>query len=85
MFTPYIHTSRGPNRKRQRVSMYSFGAPRAGNKPFSELYNEVVHDSWRCTNSKDVVPSVPRLLGYSHVRYEGVEELDPPGASTLNA
>ena len=48
--------------------MYSFGAPRAGNRLFADEYNRVVRDSWRCTNSKDVVPSVPRLLGYAHVR-----------------
>jgi triacylglycerol lipase len=40
--------------------MYSFGAPRAGNKAFAERYNEAVRDSWRLTNTRDVVPSVPR-------------------------
>ena len=59
---------RGPARRQQQISMYSFGAPRAGNRLFADEYNRVVRDSWRCTNSKDVVPSVPRLLGYAHVR-----------------
>ncbi|GAX81322.1 hypothetical protein CEUSTIGMA_g8753.t1 [Chlamydomonas eustigma] len=72
-----------PVKKLQRISMYSFGAPRAGNKKFSEQYNLVVRDSWRCTNSKDVVPSVPRLLGYSHVRHS--VRLEEDGTLTVQS
>lgn len=28
-----------------------------------------VPDAWRVTNSADIIPSVPRLLGYAHVRH----------------
>ena len=49
--------------------MYSYGAPRAGNKVFAEHYDRLVPDSWRITNSNDIVPSVPRLLGYAHVKH----------------
>jgi len=64
-----LATRRGPARARQRISMYSFGAPRAGNKVFAAAYNACVPDSWRITNSNDIIPTVPRLLGYAHVKH----------------
>uniref|UniRef100_M0ZMK1 Triacylglycerol lipase n=1 Tax=Solanum tuberosum TaxID=4113 RepID=M0ZMK1_SOLTU len=47
--------------------MYNFGSPRVGNKKFSEVYNEKVKDSWRVVNHRDIIPTVPRLMGYCHV------------------
>ncbi len=29
----------------------------------------LVPDSWRVTNARDIIPSVPRLLGYAHVKH----------------
>eukprot|EP00884_Botryococcus_braunii_P003299 jgi/Botrbrau1/12970/Bobra.154_2s0020.4 len=58
-------TPRG--KKKPRVVMYNYGAPRVGNKVFAEAYNQEVPDSWRVVNTKDVIPRVPRLMGYSHV------------------
>ncbi|CAH9137291.1 unnamed protein product [Cuscuta epithymum] len=49
------------------VTMYNFGSPRVGNKPFAEVYNEKVKDSWRVVNHRDIIPTVPRLMGYCHV------------------
>ncbi|KAE8076164.1 hypothetical protein FH972_014829 [Carpinus fangiana] len=49
------------------VTMYNFGSPRVGNKKFAELYNEKVKDSWRVINHRDIIPTVPRLMGYCHV------------------
>ncbi|XP_057489576.1 uncharacterized protein LOC130775479 [Actinidia eriantha] len=49
------------------VTMYNFGSPRVGNKKFAELYNEKVKDSWRVVNHRDIIPTVPRLMGYCHV------------------
>ncbi|OWM74739.1 hypothetical protein CDL15_Pgr009286 [Punica granatum] len=49
------------------VTMYNFGSPRVGNKRFAELYNEKVKDSWRVVNHRDIIPTVPRLMGYCHV------------------
>ncbi|XP_006340898.1 uncharacterized protein [Solanum tuberosum] len=49
------------------VTMYNFGSPRVGNKKFSEVYNEKVKDSWRVVNHRDIIPTVPRLMGYCHV------------------
>ncbi|KZV15261.1 hypothetical protein F511_27543 [Dorcoceras hygrometricum] len=49
------------------VTMYNFGSPRVGNKRFAELYNENVRDSWRVVNHRDIIPTVPRLMGYCHV------------------
>ena len=49
------------------VSTYTFGSPRVGNALFAAAYNAAVPDTWRVTNSKDYVPTVPKLLGYTHV------------------
>lgn len=52
---------------RINVTMYNFGSPRVGNKRFAEEYNKKVKDSWRVVNHRDIIPSVPRLMGYCHV------------------
>ncbi|KAL3620086.1 hypothetical protein CASFOL_034998 [Castilleja foliolosa] len=49
------------------VTMYNFGSPRVGNRIFAEVYNEKVKDSWRVVNHRDIIPTVPRLMGYCHV------------------
>ncbi|KAK9083050.1 hypothetical protein Scep_029521 [Stephania cephalantha] len=64
------------------VTMYNFGSPRVGNKRFVEIYNKIyelnttfscycykqkVKDSWRIVNHRDIIPTVPRLMGYCHV------------------
>ncbi|KAJ0549020.1 putative feruloyl esterase [Helianthus annuus] len=49
------------------VTMYNFGSPRVGNKKFADVYNQKVKDSWRVVNHRDIIPSVPRLMGYCHV------------------
>ncbi|BBN18801.1 hypothetical protein MPTK1_8g05610 [Marchantia polymorpha subsp. ruderalis] len=49
------------------VTMYNYGSPRVGNSPFAEKYNKTVKDSWRVVNNRDIVPTVPRLMGYCHV------------------
>ncbi|CAN8232287.1 unnamed protein product [Cochlearia groenlandica] len=49
------------------VTMYNFGSPRVGNKKFAEAYNQKVNDSWRVVNHRDIIPTVPRLMGYCHV------------------
>ncbi|KAF5465816.1 hypothetical protein F2P56_015788 [Juglans regia] len=49
------------------VTMYNFGSPRVGNKKFAEVYNRKVKDSWRVVNHRDIIPTVPRLMGYCHV------------------
>ncbi|KFK36238.1 hypothetical protein AALP_AA4G096300 [Arabis alpina] len=49
------------------VTMYNFGSPRVGNKKFADVYNQKVKDSWRVVNHRDIIPTVPRLMGYCHV------------------
>jgi hypothetical protein len=50
------------------VEVYTFGAPRIGNKAFSESYNRRVPDSWRFVNGNDVVSGLPRRWqNYRHV------------------
>lgn len=47
--------------------MYNYGSPRVGNAAFARAYDKSVPDSWRVTNKLDVIPRVPRLMGYCHV------------------
>lgn len=47
--------------------MYNFGSPRVGNAAFARAYNQSVPNSWRITNKLDMIPRVPRLMGYSHI------------------
>ncbi|KAJ3680000.1 hypothetical protein LUZ60_016278 [Juncus effusus] len=49
------------------VTMYNFGSPRVGNRRFAQVYNSKVKDSWRIVNHRDIIPTVPRLMGYCHV------------------
>ncbi|GLJ23903.1 hypothetical protein SUGI_0454200 [Cryptomeria japonica] len=49
------------------ITMYNFGSPRVGNKRFADEYNKKVKDSWRIVNHRDIIPTVPRLMGYCHV------------------
>ncbi|GFR44840.1 hypothetical protein Agub_g6182, partial [Astrephomene gubernaculifera] len=58
---------RTPARSRQSISLYTFGAPRVGNRAFAAEFDGLVPDAWRVTNSNDIIPSVPRLMGYCHV------------------
>ena len=30
---------------------------------------QAVHDSWRVVNSRDIIPTIPKLMGYRHVCY----------------
>ncbi|CAK9216366.1 unnamed protein product [Sphagnum troendelagicum] len=50
-----------------QITMYNFGSPRVGNKQFADMYNERVRDSWRVVNHRDIIPTVPRLMGYCHI------------------
>lgn len=50
-----------------QITMYNFGSPRVGNKRFADMYNQAVTDSWRVVNHRDIIPTVPRLMGYCHV------------------
>ncbi|CAM9373117.1 unnamed protein product [Ectocarpus fasciculatus] len=54
-----------PNPKIE-VSMYSFGAPRAGNSIYAARFNDVVPDSFRVVVDGDPVPGVPSWW-YTHV------------------
>ena len=60
-----------------QVTVYTFGAPRVGNAAFAAAFNDTVEDSWRVTNCNDIIPTVPRLMGYCHVRHGA--RLQPDG------
>ncbi|MEO0407493.1 MAG: lipase family protein [Cyanobacteria bacterium P01_A01_bin.135] len=54
------------------LEAYTFGAPRVGNRGFSESYNERVPRSYRFVNGMDIVPALPRWWQgrYAHVASE---------------
>ena len=57
------------------VVMYNFGSPRVGTKKFAEEFAKKVNSSWRLSNTSDIIPTVPRFLGYKHVdRWVQIDE-----------
>ncbi|CAI5461435.1 unnamed protein product [Closterium sp. Yama58-4] len=49
------------------LTMYNYGSPRVGNAAFVARFNVYMKDSWRIVNRADIVPTVPKLMGYRHV------------------
>ncbi|NEO30654.1 MAG: lipase family protein [Symploca sp. SIO3C6] len=50
------------------IEIYTFGAPKVGNKGFREAFNRRVPNSYRFVNGMDIVPELPRWWqGYRHV------------------
>jgi len=60
------------NYPRNRVSMYSFGAPKVGNAAFMQQYHRDNRDSFRLVNDIDVVPRFPSGSNTSIFNYEHV-------------
>lgn len=48
---------------RPKIKVYTYGSPRVGNKAFAISYNEIINDSWRIINKKDIIPTLPALAG----------------------
>jgi hypothetical protein len=48
---------RGPSAVGKHIHMYTYGAPRVGNKAFADAFNQRLKgDAWRITNKADIVP-----------------------------
>ncbi|XP_024398281.1 uncharacterized protein [Physcomitrium patens] len=67
LFALELSSSKLAKKGHVQITMYNFGSPRVGNKRFADVYNKVVKDSWRIVNHRDIIPTVPRLMGYCHV------------------
>ncbi|CAM6123105.1 unnamed protein product [Calypogeia fissa] len=67
LFALELSSSRLAKSQNLGVTMYNYGSPRVGNRVFAEKYNKIVKNSWRVVNHRDIVPTVPRLMGYCHV------------------
>jgi triacylglycerol lipase len=53
------------------IALYSFGAPRVGNRSFQESFNRRVPNSYRFVYGMDMVPALPRpWQGYVHIDQE---------------
>jgi hypothetical protein len=49
------------------VYVYNYGCPRVGNENFATYYNQLVPNTYRVINGKDVVPHVPpEYMGFRH-------------------
>ena len=47
--------------------LYTFGAPRAGNKEFGEYASKMFKESYRVVYKRDAVPHLPpKFRGYTH-------------------
>jgi hypothetical protein len=51
----------------EKVSVFTFGAPKIGNMNFAALYDGIVQSHWRCIVAGDSTVTLPALLGYVHV------------------
>ncbi|QDZ19263.1 putative lipase [Chloropicon primus] len=50
-----------------KIVVYTYGSPRVGNEAFVSDFHNLVDSSWRFSNVSDIIPTVPRFLGYKHV------------------
>lgn len=50
-----------------RITNYTFGAPKVGNKRFVRYYNKKVKDTFRVVNDEDPIPSIPGFT-FKHVK-----------------
>jgi len=66
--------------------MYSYGAPRTGNKIFAEHVNDWFgSNAHRSVHSNDGVPTmIPKSLGYYHHGIEYWQNPDPPSEKTTH-
>eukprot|EP00162_Nutomonas_longa_P021708 comp4677_c0_seq2/m.3466 comp4677_c0_seq2/g.3466 ORF comp4677_c0_seq2/g.3466 comp4677_c0_seq2/m.3466 type:complete len:179 (-) comp4677_c0_seq2:2-538(-) len=58
-------------------TVYTYGEPRVGNKPFADLVNKYVN-VWRFVNMRDIVPHLPFVdgMGFYHETTEIWIDLD---------
>ncbi|CAD5233376.1 unnamed protein product [Bursaphelenchus xylophilus] len=50
-----------------RISLYTFGQPRVGNREYAALHNLEVEESYRVVHNQDLVPNIPfPLMNYYH-------------------
>lgn len=53
------------------AALYTYGAPRVGNKAFADFVGAQAGGNFRVTNANDLVPRLPpREFGYAHVKPE---------------
>ncbi len=50
-----------------QIFLYNYGSPRVGSAAFKAAFDAAIPDAWRVINAADIIPRVPRLLGYAHV------------------
>lgn len=50
-----------------KITNYTFGSPKVGNKRFVRYYNKKVKDTYRVVNDEDPVPSIPGF-SFKHVK-----------------
>uniref|UniRef100_A0A914P9C5 Fungal lipase-like domain-containing protein n=1 Tax=Panagrolaimus davidi TaxID=227884 RepID=A0A914P9C5_9BILA len=57
---------------KNRLSLYTFGQPRVGNKEFADNYLNFVPEAYRIVHHWDIVPHLPTLglKGYTHHKNE---------------
>ncbi|WAR20408.1 LIP1-like protein [Mya arenaria] len=51
---------------KSRVSLYTYGMPRAGNKKFAYLHDKRIERSWRIVHYKDIVARIPPRITFAY-------------------
>ena len=55
----------------KQIELYTFGAPKTGNRGFRSSFNTRVPNSYRFVNGLDIVPALPRpWQRYTHIDQE---------------
>jgi hypothetical protein len=57
------------NLTKHKISCFTLGSPRVGNKVFTSKFNELIQESYRIGNLNDPVQNAPMNHKYSHVHY----------------
>ncbi len=52
---------------REKMQVYSFGAPRLGDRAFAKFYDALLPRTYRIVNLADRIPMIPSKLAYQHV------------------
>ena len=50
-----------------KLSVYTYGSPKVGDKTFSRKFKEQINISYRFVNDYDIIPSFPSPFKYKHV------------------
>ncbi|XP_053385704.1 lipase ZK262.3-like [Mercenaria mercenaria] len=60
---------------KDKTTLYTFGMPRTGDRPYAENHDSLVPKSWRVVHFRDIVPKLPTLTALSSSPYHHQREI----------